>query len=156
MIVCKAALALAAGCTFMVKPTQQTPFSTLAFAELAMWAGFPQGVFQVVTGDAKKVGSELTGNPNVGKFTFTGQTCVCANLVFVQESLYDAFAERDLRVGNGLDDGITQGPLIDAKAFSKVERHVADALGLGAELRVGGKLHTLGKTFFGPTLLLGV
>jgi succinate-semialdehyde dehydrogenase/glutarate-semialdehyde dehydrogenase len=96
------------------------------------------------------------------KYRNTGQTCVCANRLFVQESVYDAFAEklvaavRALRVGDGLQGPTEQGPLIDAKALAKVEQHVADAMAKGARIATGGKRHALGGTFFEPTVLLDV
>jgi succinate-semialdehyde dehydrogenase/glutarate-semialdehyde dehydrogenase len=96
------------------------------------------------------------------KYRNTGQTCVCANRLFVQESVYDAFAEklvtavRALRVGDGLQGATEQGPLIDAKALTKVEQHVADAMAKGARIATGGKRHALGGTFFEPTVLLDV
>ncbi|WP_119167308.1 NADP-dependent succinate-semialdehyde dehydrogenase [Algihabitans albus] len=215
MITRKAAPALAAGCPIVLKPATQTPFSALALAELAERAGLPKGVFSVVTGSAKEIGGEMTGNPIVRKVTFTGstevgkllmkqsaetvkkvsmelggnapflvfddadldaavegammskfrntgQTCVCANRIYVQEGVYDAFAAklaervRDLKVGYGLDEGVSQGPLIDVAAIEKVEEHVADATGKGAKISVGGQRHDLGGTFFQPTLLTDV
>ncbi|MBW7861017.1 MAG: NADP-dependent succinate-semialdehyde dehydrogenase [Rhodocyclaceae bacterium] len=215
MITRKAGPALAAGCTMVLKPAPQTPFSALALAALAEAAGVPAGVLSVVTGDALAIGGELTANPIVRKLTFTGstatgiklaqqcaptlkklslelggnapfivfddadldaavegalaskyrntgQTCVCANRLLVQEGVYDAFAERlaaavaRLKVGNGLDEGTTQGPLIDEHAVAKVERHIADALAKGARIAAGGKRHALGRTFFEPTILTDV
>lgn len=215
MITRKAAPALAAGCTLVLKPAPQTPFSALALAELALQAGIPAGVFNVVTGDAAAIGSELTGNPLVRKLSFTGstatgrlllrqcaegikkvslelggnapfivfadadldqavagalaakyrnngQTCVCANRFYVQDEIYEAFAEKlqqaiaSLRVGNGLEDGTTLGPLINQAAVDKVQAHIDDAVQRGAQLRTGGKPHALGGTFFEPTLLTHV
>ncbi|NLD14630.1 MAG: NADP-dependent succinate-semialdehyde dehydrogenase [Gammaproteobacteria bacterium] len=215
MITRKAAPALAAGCTLVLKPAPQTPFSALALAELALRAGIPAGVFNVVTGDAAAIGSELTGNPLVRKLSFTGstatgrlllrqcaegikkvslelggnapfivfadadldqavagalaakyrnngQTCVCANRFYVQDEIYEAFAEKlqqaiaSLRVGNGLEDGTTLGPLINQAAVDKVQAHIDDAVQRGAQLRTGGKPHALGGTFFEPTLLTHV
>ncbi len=214
MITRKAGPALAAGCTMVVKPAPQTPFSALALALLAERAGIPAGVFSVVTGDAIAIGGEMTSNPLVRKLTFTGstrtgkilmkqcadtvkkvsmelggnapfivfddadldaavagtiaskfrasgQTCVCANRVYVQDGIYDAFAAKlaervaQLKVGRGTDPGVDQGPLIDENAAKKVEAHVADALAQGATVLTGGKRHALGGTFFEPTVLAG-
>ncbi|WP_455372319.1 NADP-dependent succinate-semialdehyde dehydrogenase [Limibacillus halophilus] len=215
MITRKAGPALAAGCSIVIKPASQTPFSALAMAELAERAGIPKGVFNVVTGSASAIGGEMTGNPIVRKLTFTGsteigkvlmkqcadtvkkvgmelggnapfivfddadldaavegavaskyrnagQTCVCANRLYVQEGVYDAFAEKlaaavaKMKVGNGMEDGVAQGPLIDQAAVEKVEEHIADALSKGAKVAIGGKRHELGQTFFEPTILTGV
>jgi len=218
MITRKVAPALAAGCTVVVKPAEQTPLSALALAELAARAGFPAGVFNVVTGAAEsapQIGAELTANPTVRKLSFTGstevgrllmaqcaptvkklslelggnapfivfddadldaavagamtskyrnsgQTCVCANRLLVQEGIYDAFAAKladkvaTLRVGAGTEAGATQGPLIDAQALAKVEAHIADALAKGARILTGGKRHARGGTFFEPTVLADV
>ncbi len=215
MITRKAGPALAAGCTMVVKPASQTPFSALALAELAERAGVPKGVFSVVTGAAGAIGNEMTSNPIVRKLTFTGsteigkillqqsastvkkvsmelggnapfivfddadldaavegamaskfrntgQTCVCANRLLVQEGVYEAFAAKlsqavsAMKVGNGLEPGVAQGPLIDMKAVEKVEEHIADAVGKGARVVVGGKRHALGSSFFEPTILADV
>ncbi|MBB1609160.1 MULTISPECIES: NADP-dependent succinate-semialdehyde dehydrogenase [unclassified Pseudomonas] len=215
MITRKAGPALAAGCTMVLKPASQTPYSALALAELAERAGIPKGVFSVVTGSAGEVGGELTSNPIVRKLTFTGsteigrqlmaecakdikkvslelggnapfivfddadldaavdgalvskyrnngQTCVCANRLYIQDGVYDAFVKKlkaavaKLNIGNGLEQGITTGPLIDAKAVAKVEEHIADAVGKGAKVVAGGKPHALGGTFFEPTILVDV
>ncbi|MBI8178244.1 NADP-dependent succinate-semialdehyde dehydrogenase [Pseudomonas aeruginosa] len=215
MITRKAGPALAAGCTMVLKPASQTPYSALALAELAARAGIPKGVFSVVTGSAGEVGGELTRNPIVRKLSFTGsteigrqlmaecakdikkvslelggnapfivfddadldaavegaliskyrnngQTCVCANRLYVQDSVYDAFVEKlkvavsKLNIGNGLEQGITTGPLIDAKAVAKVEEHITDAVSKGAKVVAGGKPHALGGTFFEPTILVDV
>jgi succinate-semialdehyde dehydrogenase / glutarate-semialdehyde dehydrogenase len=215
MITRKAGPALAAGCTMVLKPATQTPFSALALAELGCRAGIPQGVFNVITGSASAIGGEMTTNPTVRKVTFTGstevgkklmaqcagtvkklslelggnapfivfddadldaavqgaiaskyrntgQTCVCANRLLVQEGVYEEFANKlsaavgKLRVGDGLKGVTDQGPLIDAKAVAKVEEHVADALAKGAKVAVGGKRHSLGGTFYEPTILTGV
>jgi succinate-semialdehyde dehydrogenase/glutarate-semialdehyde dehydrogenase len=215
MITRKAAPALAAGCTMVVKPASQTPLSALALARLAELAGIPPGVLNVVTGSASAIGGEMTANPVVRKLSFTGstaigialmrqcadtvkklslelggnapfivfddadldaavagaiaskyrnsgQTCVCANRLLVQEGIHDAFVDRfvaavrQLKVGNGLDAGVTQGPLIDAKAVAKVESHIADALAGGARIACGGARHALGGHFFEPTVLTGV
>ena len=215
MITRKAGPALAAGCTMVLKPASQTPYSALALAELAERAGIPKGVFSVVIGSAGEVGGELTSNPIVRKLTFTGsteigrqlmaecakdikkvslelggnapfivfddadldaavdgaliskyrnngQTCVCANRLYVQDGVYDAFVEKlkaavaKLNIGNGLESGVTTGPLIDSKAVAKVEEHIADAVGKGAKVVAGGKPHALGGTFFEPTILVDV
>ncbi|MDP2397621.1 MAG: NADP-dependent succinate-semialdehyde dehydrogenase [Burkholderiales bacterium] len=215
MITRKAGPALAAGCTMVIKPASQTPYSALALCELAERAGIPKGVLSVITGSAGPIGKELTTNPIVRKFTFTGsteigkllmqqcastvkkvslelggnapfivfddadlasavegamaskfrntgQTCVCANRIFVQDGVYDKFAKMlsekvaAMKVGNGLEDGNLQGPLIDMKAVEKVEEHIADALEKGAKVLTGGKRHEKGGQFFQPTVLAGV
>ncbi len=215
MITRKAGPALAAGCTMVIKPASQTPFSALALCELAERAGIPKGVLSVVTGSAGPIGQELTTNPIVRKFTFTGsteigkllmqqcastmkkvslelggnapfivfddadlasavegaiaskfrntgQTCVCANRIFVQDGVYEKFSKMladkvsQMKVGNGLEDGNAQGPLIDMKAVEKVEEHIADALEKGAKVLTGGKRHEKGGQFFQPTVLTNV
>src|SRR3954447_15660425 len=215
MITRKCGPALAAGCTMVLKPASQTPFSALALAELGERAGIPKGVFSVVTGAASAIGGEMTSNPIVRKLTFTGsteigkvlmaqcagtvkklslelggnapfivvddadldravegaimskyrntgQTCVCANRLLVQDSVYDAFAAkladavRALKPAPGTEAGATQGPLIDDKAVEKVESHIADATAKGAKVLVGGSRHPLGGRFFQPTILTGV
>ncbi|HVJ53155.1 MAG TPA: NADP-dependent succinate-semialdehyde dehydrogenase [Aliidongia sp.] len=215
MITRKAAPALAAGCTMVLKPATATPYSAFAMAELAERAGVPKGVLNVLTGSAKEIGGALTASPIVRKLTFTGsteigkvllrqaadtvkkcsmelggnapfivfddadldaavkgaiaskyrnagQTCVCANRILVQDKVYDAFARKfadavaGLKVGNGLEEGVAVGPLIDQAAVEKVEEHIADALGKGAKLLLGGKRHKLGGNFFEPTILTEV
>jgi len=215
MITRKAGPALAAGCTMVVKPASQTPFSALALAELAERAGIPKGVFSVVTGSAGDIGNELTANPIVRKITFTGstevgaklmeqcapgikkvslelggnapflvfddadldeavkgamqskyrnagQTCVCVNRIYVQDGVYDAFAQKfqaaveKLKIGNGLDDGVDVGPLIDDRAAAKVKEHIEDAVANGARVVTGGKAHSLGGSYFEPTLMINV
>jgi succinate-semialdehyde dehydrogenase/glutarate-semialdehyde dehydrogenase len=216
MITRKVTPALAAGCTAVVKPAEDTPLSALALAELAHVAGIPKGVFNVVTtSNPVPVGEVLTSDPRVRMVTFTGstevgkilmrqasstvkrvglelggnapfivfddadldkavagamaskyrnagQTCVCANRIYVQDKVYDAFAEKlaaavkSLKVGRGTDEGVTQGPLINAAAIAKVEEHVADAVAKGAKVALGGKRHALGGTFFEPTILTNV
>ncbi|MEM6377901.1 MAG: NAD-dependent succinate-semialdehyde dehydrogenase [Bacteroidota bacterium] len=216
MITRKVAPALAAGCTVVIKPAEDTPFSALALAELAKQAGFPQGVFNIVTTrNPAAVGNTLTASSIVRKLSFTGstavgkllmrqcaatvkkvslelggnapfivfedadldaavqgaiaskyrnagQTCVCANRIFVQAGIYDAFVEKFAKavqtqtVGSGLDDQVTIGPLINEKALTKVENLVADSLQAGAKLVTGGQRHELGGTFYEPTILADV
>lgn len=215
MITRKAGPALAAGCTMILKPAEQTPLSALALADLAERAGVPPGVFSVITGRASAIGGELTASPVVRKLTFTGsteigrllmqqcaptikklslelggnapfivfddadldaavagamaskyrnagQTCVCSNRFLVQDGVYDAFAAKlatavaTLKVGRGTDEGVTQGPLIDESAITKVESLVADACARGARVVCGGKRHALGGTWFEPTVLADV
>ena len=215
MITRKCAAALAVGCTTVVKPASQTPFSALAVAELAKAAGFPDGVFNIVTGSAKEIGMELTKNPKIKKISFTGstevgkilmeqsastvkklsmelgghapfivfedanideavtgalqskfrnsgQTCICTNRLFVHEKVYDSFLEKftnevkKIKVGNGLNDGIVSGPLIDKSSLDKVIDHVKDAVNTGAKIAVGGEVHSLGGNFYQPTVLSNV
>ena len=216
MITRKCAPALAAGCTVVIKPSELTPLSALALAELAQRAGFPPGVFNVLTTtDAETVGRVLTASRTVRKLSFTGstavgkllirdcaetvkkvsmelggnapfivfddadldaavagamaskyrnagQTCVCANRLLVQDGIYDAFAEKlaaavsELKVGDGTAEGISQGPLINESAVSKVEAHISDAVEKGARVICGGGRHALGGTFFEPTILADV
>jgi succinate-semialdehyde dehydrogenase/glutarate-semialdehyde dehydrogenase len=215
MITRKTGPALAAGCTVVLKPAPQTPYSALALCELAHRAGIPAGVLNVITGDEQEIGKELTANPIVRKLTFTGstavgkllmrqcadtvkkislelggnapfivfgdadidaavegavsskfrntgQTCVCANRILIQDVIYDEFAEKfcaavsKLDVGNGFQENIDLGPLIDLAAVEKVEAHTADAVARGARVLVGGGRHKLGGSFFEPTVLTGV
>lgn len=215
MITRKVAPALAAGCPVVVKPAEQTPLTAFALARLAELAGFPAGVFNVVTGIPGEIGGELTANPIVRKLSFTGstavgrllmaqcastvkkvslelggnapfivfddadidaavsgamiakyrnagQTCVCANRILVQSGVYEEFASRfaarvaGIKVGNGSEAGVVQGPLINAAAVAKVESHVADALDKGARLLTGGSRHALGGNFYQPTVLTEV
>jgi succinate-semialdehyde dehydrogenase/glutarate-semialdehyde dehydrogenase len=215
MITRKVAPALAAGCAIIVKPAEQTPLSALALAVLAQRAGVPDGVLQIVTGDARAIGGVLTSSPVVRKLSFTGstevgrllmaqsaptvkrlslelggnapfivfddadleaavegalaakyrnsgQTCVCVNRLLIQDGIYDRFAEAltarvaALKVGNGLDTNVMQGPLIDKAALAKIEELVADARGKGARLLTGGEPHALGGTFYQPTVLTEV
>jgi succinate-semialdehyde dehydrogenase / glutarate-semialdehyde dehydrogenase len=215
MITRKIAPALAAGCTIIIKPAEQTPLSALALAELSRQAGIPAGVVNVITGDAAQsvaIGKVLCDSPVVRHLSFTGstevgrilmaqcaptikklslelgghapfivfedadidaavagamaskyrnagQTCVCANRFYVHSKVIDAFTERfakavqTLTVGNGLDTGVMQGPLIDGAALTKVKEHVADALKKGAKLITGGKVAALGGHFYEPTIL---
>ncbi|MEQ1745227.1 MAG: NAD-dependent succinate-semialdehyde dehydrogenase [Saprospiraceae bacterium] len=214
MITRKVAPALAAGCTVVLKPSEETPLSALALAELAERAGFPPGVLNIVTGlDAPAIGLEMTSNHAVRKLSFTGstavgkqlmrqcadtvkkislelggnapfivfddadldaavdgamgakfrnagQTCVCANRLYVQSGIYDRFVEkfieavRKQKVGSGIEEGVSIGPLINARALGKVERLLGDAVQKGAEVRTGG--HAMGGTFFEPTVVTGV
>ncbi|GGP59225.1 NAD-dependent succinate-semialdehyde dehydrogenase [Shewanella algicola] len=215
MITRKAAPALAAGCTMVVKPAPQTPFTALALAELAHRAGIPAGVFSVITGDAIAIGNTLCESPIVRKLSFTGstavgiklmeqcaptlkklslelggnapfivfddadidaavegamiakyrnagQTCVCANRIYVQAGVYEQFTQKfaaavaKLNVGNGADDGVNIGPLINQAAVAKVQSHLADAVAKGASVVAGGKAHSLGGLFFEPTILRDV
>ncbi|UPT62408.1 MAG: NAD-dependent succinate-semialdehyde dehydrogenase [Hyphomonadaceae bacterium JAD_PAG50586_4] len=218
MITRKAAPALAAGCTFVVKPPSQTPLTALALAELAEKAGIPAGVFNVVTthDHTADVGKVLCESPLVRKFSFTGsteigkklgaacvastvkkvslelggnapllvfgdadldlavkgaiaskfrnagQTCVCANRILVEDSIYDAFSKKmteavaKLKVGPGDSDGVEIGPLIDQKAIEKVEQMVSQALASGAVALTGGKKHGAGAQFYTPTVLANV
>ncbi len=213
MVTRKVAPALAAGCTVVLKPAEQTPLSALALAELAGRAGMPKGVLNIVTtNDPAAVGAELTSNPLVRKITFTGstevgrilmrqaadqvkkvsfelggnaplivfddadleaavegaiaskyrnagQTCVCANRIYVQEGIYDAFARKfsekvgAFKVGPGTEPGVVIGPLIDAQGLAKVEGHVADATAKGARALTGGRRHALGGLYYEPTVL---
>ncbi|MBY5545175.1 NAD-dependent succinate-semialdehyde dehydrogenase [Rhizobium leguminosarum] len=214
MITRKAAPALAAGCTMVVKPAEQTPLTALALGVLADQAGIPAGVFQIVTGKAREIGKVLTESDIVKKLSFTGstevgrilmaqsaptikklsmelggnapfivfddadldaavdgavaskfrnagQTCVCTNRIYVQSGVYAVFAEKlaakvsALKVGEGTQMGVTIGPLIDADAITKVEDHISDAVAQGAKVVAGGKRHSLGGTFFEPTVLTG-
>ncbi len=218
MITRKVAPAIAAGCTIVIKPAEQTPLSALALAELAHEAGIPEGVLNVITADAgnsvaigqalchsplvrhlsftgstevgrilmaqcaptvKKVALELGGHaPFIvfedadldqavegavqSKYRNAGQTCVCTNRFYVHESLHDAFVEKlasaskRIVVGPGLNKGVQLGPLIDEAAVQKVEKHVKDATDQGARLITGGQRHSLGGTFYEPTVLAGV
>ena len=215
MITRKVAPGLAVGCTFVLKPAEQTPLSALALAELAERAGMPKGVLNIVTGDPAPIGQELCASDTVRKVTFTGstevgrilmrqsadtikklslelggnapfivfddadldaaadgalaskyrnagQTCVCANRIYVQDSVYDAFTAklgekiRKFKVGRGVDEGVNIGPLIDNQGLAKVEDHVADAVAKGAKVVMGGKRHALGGLFYEPTLLTEV
>ncbi|MCB9303150.1 MAG: NAD-dependent succinate-semialdehyde dehydrogenase [Lewinellaceae bacterium] len=216
MITRKVAPALAAGCTVVIKPAEDTPLSALALAELAERAGFPPGVLNIVTtSDPAAVGGELTANPIVRKLSFTGstevgkllmaqcadtvkkvalelggnapfivfddadideavagaiaskyrnagQTCVCANRLYAQDSIYDVFVDKlakavaQQQVGSGLETGVSIGPLINQAALEKVEYLVADALEKGARVITGGHRHQRGGTFYQPTVLANV
>ena len=212
MIARKLGAALGAGCTIVIKPASQTPYSALAIAALCEEVGMPKGVVNVVTGKASEIAAEMCENPKVKKITFTGstevgkglashaaqymkkvsmelggnapfivfddadvdaavagaiaskfrnsgQTCVCANRILVQDGIYDAFSSKlaeaaaALKVGNGMDAGVQQGPLIDENAVAKVEEHITDALDKGGKLLSGGQRHSLGGSFFEPTVI---
>ncbi|MEM8694196.1 MAG: NAD-dependent succinate-semialdehyde dehydrogenase [Pseudomonadota bacterium] len=213
MIARKVAPALAAGCAFVIKPSELTPLSALAMAKLAEEAGVPAGLISVITStDASGIGKEFCENHTVRKLTFTGstqvgrillgqaadqvmkcsmelggnapfivfddadldeavtgaiackfrnngQTCVCANRIYVQASVYEAFAEKfktaveALQVGDGMNEGTALGPLIEPKAVDKVQSHLADALEKGGQILTGGKPHDLGGQFFEPTIV---
>jgi succinate-semialdehyde dehydrogenase / glutarate-semialdehyde dehydrogenase len=214
----KAASALAAGNTMVMKPAEQTPLTALAVMKLGEEAGLPRGVLSMITGDAldaPTIGGEMTSNSLVRKVGFTGstevgkllmeqcskqlkgislelggnapfivfddadldaavagtvlckyrnsgQTCISANRILIQDGVYDAYLERlveavtKLKVGSGTERDVNVGPLIDDTGFEKVRRHVDDALAGGAELLLGGKPHELGHTFFEPTVLVDV
>ena len=215
MITRKCAPALAVGCTVVIKPASQTPYSALALGVLAKEAGFPDGVINIITGSAGAIGKELTENPIVRKISFTGstevgkillqqsastvkkvsmelgghapfvvfddadideavtgamqskfrnsgQTCICANRIFVHEKVYDDFLNKfiqevnKIKVGNGLDEGIVSGPLIDQPSLIKVHDQVKDAVNQGAKIAVGGDVHPLGGNFYQPTILSDV
>jgi succinate-semialdehyde dehydrogenase / glutarate-semialdehyde dehydrogenase len=218
MITRKVAPGLAVGCTFVVKPAEATPLSALALMQLAIQAGVPSGVLNMVVGDAgaapvigrvlcaspvvrkvsftgstevgrillkqsadtvKKLSLELGGNAPfivfddadidaavegaiVSKYRNAGQTCVCANRIYVQDAVYDEFAKKfaakvaQLKVGAGTEAGVAIGPLIEPAAVAKVESHIADALNKGAQLLLGGKRHPHGALFFEPTVLTEV
>jgi succinate-semialdehyde dehydrogenase/glutarate-semialdehyde dehydrogenase len=216
MITRKVAPALAAGCPVVIKPAEATPLSALACAELALRAGMPPGVLNVLSADAqrsiaighvlcesdvvrhlsftgstevgrilaaqcaptiKKISLELGGNAPfivfddadvdsavegamVSKYRNAGQTCVCANRLYVQEGVYDAFVSKlaakagSIKVGNGFETGVNQGPMIDAQAMAKVQAHVADAVAQGARVVTGGQ--PIGDRFYTPTVLADV
>ena len=217
MITRKVAPALAAGCPVIIKPAELTPLTALAAAELALRAGLPPGVLNLLSADSdnsiaigkvlcasdtvrhisftgstevgrilmaqsaptvKKMSLELGGNAPfivfddadldsavqgalASKYRNAGQTCVCANRLYVQAGVYDAFVEkfaaqvRTLKVGNGFEAGVTQGPLIEPAAVHKVERHLADAVAKGAHVVVGGSQAQTGQSgqFMAPTVL---
>lgn len=215
MISRKVGPALAVGCSMIVKPAMETPYSALAMAALAEQAGIPAGIFSVITGKASAIGGEMTSNPLVKKLSFTGstaigkllmkqcsdtvkklslelggnapfmvfddadvdaavegamaskyrntgQTCVCANRLFVQAGVYDAFTTKlaekvaALKVGNGLDDGVNQGPLINKSAADNTESLITDALNKGATILTGGKRVNADKNFFEPTVISNI
>ena len=212
MITRKAAPALAAGCTMVIKPANETPYTALALAELAAQAGIPAGVINIVTGDAIKIGEVFTSDNRVRKLSFTGstgvgrllmrqcsdsvkkvslelggnapfivfndadidkavegaigakfrnagQTCVCANRFYIHKDIYQQFSERfvaavkKLKVGNGFEEGVTIGPLINRKAVEKSQLLLADTLKRGATLLCGGESDKAGENFFQPTVV---
>ncbi len=215
MITRKAAPALAAGCTIVIKPANETPYCALALAQLAEQAGIPAGVINVVTGKSQEIGAVFSSHEKVKKLTFTGstpvgrllmqqaaptikklalelggnapliifedadldkavqgailakyrnagQTCVCANRIYVHDAVYDAFTEKfveavkALKVGNGLEAGVQIGPLINEKAVVKAQKLIEDACEKGAKIACGGQRHALGYSFFEPTVLTHV
>jgi succinate-semialdehyde dehydrogenase/glutarate-semialdehyde dehydrogenase len=215
MLTRKIAPALAAGCTVVCKPANETPLSAFAFAELAERAGIPAGVINVVAGVTREIGGELTGNPIIRKLTFTGstevgkllieqcaatvkrtsmelggnapfivfddadldaavqgamickfrnagQTCVCANRILVQEGVYEEFALKlrealkTLKMGDGSEDGVNFGPLINEGAANDVMKFVDDAVAKGANVAAGGGRSDLGACFVEPTVLTDV
>ena len=215
MITRKAAPALAAGCTMIIKPATETPFSALALAVLAEQAGIPAGVIQVVTGKSSTIGDILTGDPRIHKLSFTGstevgrtlmaqcaptikklslelggnapfivfddadlekaaegliaskyrnagQTCVCANRVYVQDNIKDKFLDvfvkkvAELNVGNGMDEGVDIGPLINKKALDKVQALLKDALDKGATLVTGGSTNGASELSYNPTVITDI
>jgi len=219
MITRKVAPALAAGCTIVLKPAEQTPLSALALAVLAEQAGIPAGVLNIITADSEQsiaVGKVLCTSPTVRKLTFTGstpvgrilmqqcapsikkmslelgghapfivfedadidaaiegamvskyrnagQTCVCTNRFYVHANVYDSFAEKlaarvsgSLSVGEGFEDKVTTGPLIDEAAVAKVQEHVQDAVAKGAKILCGGAKHARGGRFYQPTVITQV
>ena len=215
MITRKVSPALAAGCTVVLKPANETPLTALALVALAENAGVPKGVFNILTGNSsaigkvlcehpavrfvgftgstevgkilyqqaavgvKKLGLELGGNAPfvvfddadidaavegaiVSKYRNMGQTCVCANRLYAQDKIYDQFVEKlskkvaAMKIGDGTEAGVVQGPLINMEAVDKVEKHIADAVKGGAKIVTGGKRHALGGSFFEPTVLSNV
>ncbi|RZO80262.1 MAG: NAD-dependent succinate-semialdehyde dehydrogenase [Halieaceae bacterium] len=215
MIARKAAPALAAGCTIVIKPASETPLSALAMAELAERAGVPAGVVNVVVGSSSEIGPALTDSPLVRKLTFTGstevgrrleqacsvtlkrtsmelggnapfivfedadldaavqgavvskyrnsgQTCVCTNRILVQDSIHDEFVSRlvaataELKMGNGLDEGVQQGPLVNVGAVGDVDQLVQRSTEAGAHIALGGARSDLGPCYYQPTVLTGV
>jgi len=215
MITRKVAPAMAAGCTIIVKPATETPFSALALGALAEQAGIPAGVLQIVTGKSSTIGEILTGDARIHKLSFTGstevgrtlmaqcaptikklslelggnapfivfddadlekaaagliaskyrnagQTCVCANRVYVQDSIKDEFLEifvkkvTELKVGNGLEEGVDIGPLINQKALDKVQALLKDALDKGAKLVTGGSVNDASELTYNPTVITDI
>ena len=215
MITRKAAPALASGCSIIIKPATETPFSALALGVLAEQAGIPAGVIQVVTGKSSVIGEILTGDARIQKLSFTGstevgrtlmaqcaptikklslelggnapfivfddadlekaadgliaskfrnagQTCVCANRVYVQASIKDKFLDifvkkvEALNVGNGMDEGVNIGPLINEKGLEKVQALLKDALDKGAHLVTGGDKNDASPLSFNPTVITDI
>ena len=216
MITRKVAPALAAGCTVVVKPAEQTPLTAFKLAELAEKAGIPKGVLNIITGNPQEIGETWLADERVRKITFTGstevgkilmrgaadtvkkvslelggqapfivlddaniekavagaiaskfrnagQTCVCANRIYVHEKIVESFTQKmaeavqQLKMGNGLDQGVEIGPLIDENAVKKVERHIEDAVEKGGKVVIGGKKADQYKGFFfEPTVITNV
>lgn len=215
MIARKLGAALAAGCTMVIKPATQTPYSAIAIAALCEAVGFPAGVVSVITGVSSEIGAEMCEHPLLRKITFTGstpvgkklaasasqhmkrismelggnapfivfddadldaavagamiskfrnsgQTCVCANRILVQERVYEAFTEKlieavgTLKVGDGLEPDTQQGPLIDNNAVEKVDEHIADIINKGGQIVLGGERHALGRSYYQPTVATNV
>ena len=215
MIARKAAPALAAGCTIVIKPATETPLSAFAMAVLAERAGVPAGVLNVIAGASAAIGGEITSNPTVRKLTFTGstpvgkmleaqcaatmkktsmelggnapfivfddadidsavqgaiiskyrnagQTCVCSNRLLVQDGIYDAFVEKfvkaaaQMTVGDGFQEGVVVGPLVNTSAVNDVDRLVQASVEAGAKVALGGSPHELGGCFYQPTVLTEV
>lgn len=215
MITRKAAPALAAGCSMIVKPATETPLTALAIGELAIRAGLPAGVLQIVTGKSSVIGEVLTQDARIHKLSFTGstevgrtlmsqcastvkklsmelggnapfivfddadlekaatgliaskyrnagQTCVCANRVYVQASIKDKFLDlfkqkvEALTVGNGMQAGVDIGPLINQDALNKVQQLLDDAVSKGATIITGGKAHAASALSFEPTIITGI
>jgi succinate-semialdehyde dehydrogenase/glutarate-semialdehyde dehydrogenase len=215
MITRKIGPALAAGCSVVVKPATQTPFTALALGALAQEAGLPAGLLNIVTGSSTEIGAALTESPVIRKLSFTGstevgaklfaqcaptikklslelggnapfivfddadldaavagaiqskfrnagQTCVCANRIYAQAGIHDAFLARlaaaaeALKIGPGSEAGTEIGPLIDEKAVEKIREHIADAVAKGAHVIAGGEADARGGRFFQPTVLSGV
>lgn len=214
MIARKLGAAIAAGCSILVKPAPQTPFSALVYGKIAELAGLPKGVLSILTGDAITIGGEFSSSNIIRKISFTGstevgkllikqsastvkrlslelggnapfivfsdasiddavigaiqskyrnsgQTCVCANRIYVHAKIYDEFIKKyikkvaALKVGNGTDKGVDIGPMIDEAAILKVENQINDAIQKGGEVLLGGSRHELGLNFFSPTILTG-
>ncbi len=215
MITRKVAPALAVGCSVIIKPDEDTPLSALALAELAVQAGVPKGVIQVITGNPQKIGQALCESPTVRKLSFTGstdvgrtlmaqcsptlkklsmelggnapfivfadadleeastglleskyrnagQTCICANRVFLHESIKDEFLAifskkvQALKVGNGLEKGVDIGVLINEQALEKAQYLYQDAIDKGAKCVIGGEVHSSAKLAYQPTILTDV
>ena len=215
MIARKAAPALAAGCSIVIKPATETPLSAFAMAELAERAGVPAGVLNVLVGASSAIGGEITSNPAVRKLTFTGstpvgkmleaqcaatmkktsmelggnapfivfddadldsavqgaivskyrnagQTCVCSNRLLVQDGIYDAFVEKfvkaaaEMTVGDGFQESVVVGPLVNTSAVSDVNELVQSSVAAGAKVALGGNPHDLGGCFYQPTILTEV
>ena len=212
MITRKVGPALAAGCTIIIKPAAETPLTALAMGQLAIEAGIPAGVVNILVGPAQEIAQELTASKKVRKLSFTGstpvgkhlmkacadtmkkvslelggnapfivfddadidsavegamlskfrnvgQTCICANRIYVQSGVYKEFVEKftakvaQLKVGAGTDVGVEQGPLISINALEKVESFVADAISCGGNIAIGGARHQQGELFYQPTVI---